>query len=244
MLDKTEAIVLGSVKYGDSSLILKCYTPQQGLISFIAGGARSKKGPVKLSMVQPLSQLEIVYYDRSKGELKRIKEAGMLCNYQSILYDPVKNCLVLFMAEVLRHILHEGETNPALFDFLKKALIWLDKKDSPPANFHLLTLYHMTSYLGFEPEEAREKIPLPYFDLMNGSYSKFDPGHTHVISGHLLEHWRLLSQLEFEKLKDYKPGSKTRAALLDEILIYYRLHVKDFGELRSLEVIRSVLHGD
>ena len=40
---ETKAIVLSSLKYGDTSLIVRCYTEQLGLKSFIAKGVFSKK---------------------------------------------------------------------------------------------------------------------------------------------------------------------------------------------------------
>ncbi len=242
MLSKTEAIVLGSVKYSDSSLILKCYTRENGLQSFIVGNTHSKKGPIQASMAQPLTQLELVYYEKSKGELKRIREALLTYNYQTILYDPAKRCLAFFIAEVLRRVIHE-EVNPKLFDFLNKAFIWLDFKESPTANFHLLTLYKMTSFLGFEPASSNKEGRTPYFDLISGNYSIVEPKHVHVISGQILEHWQRLSKLEFENLGSYKTDPEIRAALLKRILNYYRLHVKSFGGLRSEEIIRVVLHG-
>ena len=90
MLVKTEAIVLGAVKYGDSSVILRTYSKEQGLLAFIASGVRSRKGPIRPSMIQVLSVLQLVYYQKAKGELKRIKEASIADPLQEIHFDPIK----------------------------------------------------------------------------------------------------------------------------------------------------------
>ena len=77
MLAKSPVIVLGSVKYGDSSIILKTYSEEFGLLSFIAGGVRGKKGPLRTAMVQVLNQLDVVFYQNPRSELRRIKEVSI-----------------------------------------------------------------------------------------------------------------------------------------------------------------------
>ncbi len=57
MLSTTKAIVLSAIKYGDSDLIVKCYT-QLGLKSYMLKGIlKSKKGKLKVAYFQPLTHL-------------------------------------------------------------------------------------------------------------------------------------------------------------------------------------------
>lgn len=61
MLVSTKAIVLSAVKYGDSSLIVKCFTELSGVKSYLVKGVLSaKRGKIKPAYFQPLSQLEVV----------------------------------------------------------------------------------------------------------------------------------------------------------------------------------------
>jgi len=56
MLVRTNAIVISTVKYGDSSLITRCYCKELGLKSFMLKGIlTSKKGGLKKSLFQPLN---------------------------------------------------------------------------------------------------------------------------------------------------------------------------------------------
>ena len=53
MLVKTNAIVISTLKYGDSSLITRCYCKELGLKSFMLKGIlTSKKGGLKKSLFQ------------------------------------------------------------------------------------------------------------------------------------------------------------------------------------------------
>ena len=55
----TNAIVLSSLKFGDTSLIVKCFTQQEGLKSYLVRGVlKSKKGGLKVAYFQPLNTIE------------------------------------------------------------------------------------------------------------------------------------------------------------------------------------------
>lgn len=239
MLQKSPAIVLGSVKYGDSSIILKTYTREAGLKSFIAGGLKTKKGPLRPAHVQVLSQLDLVYYQKSKGDLKRLKEAQVSIPYQNLFYDPVKSTLAMFLAEVLSHVLNEEEPDFQLFDFISKALQKLDGLEEGLGNFHLVFLLKLTGFLGFKPEETQQDYH--YFDLLNGVYVNHEPPHHHFTDLHLTPYWKKLQQLDLKELQIFKPGRVAREKLLDAVIEYYRLHVKDFVKLRSLDVVKALL---
>ena len=71
----TKAIVLSSLKYSDSSLIVKCYTQKEGLKAYLIRGIlKPKKGGLKVAYFQPLTQLNIVASHNTKGTLNAIKE--------------------------------------------------------------------------------------------------------------------------------------------------------------------------
>lgn len=239
MLSKTHALVLGSVKYGDNSLIVKTYTKEDGIKTFIVGSVHSKKGVVKPAMIQALSQLDLVYYAKGKGELKRIKEASMAHHYNELWFDPVKSSLAMFLAEILAHVLKEEEANPSLFDFISEAFVELDALDEGVGNFHLFFLLRLTAYLGFAPQ-----MPLKnqeFFDLQSGVYSSSNLEHYHYLNKEESKLW--LQMQEAEKANSLKMGvaKSGRAQLLEFMLNYYRLHITDFGQLRSLDVLKTLL---
>ena len=239
MLAKTRALVLGSVKYGDNSLILKTYTKEEGIKTFIVGSIHSKKGAIKPAMIQALSQLDLVYYTKGKGGLKRIKEASMAYHYNELWFDPVKSSLAMFLAEILAHVLKEEEANSRLFDFLGEAFAELDNLEQGVGNFHLFFLLRLSSFLGFAPQMPSSGQH--YFDLQSGVYSASNIEHYHYLNKEESKLW--LQMQEAEKAHSLQMGiSKTaRAQLLEFMLNYYRLHITDFGQLRSLEVLKTLL---
>ena len=78
----TKAIVLSALKFGDSSLIVKCFTEEEGVKSYLIRGIlKAKKGGLKAAYFQPLTQLTIVASHNNKGTLNSIKEVQVSYPY-------------------------------------------------------------------------------------------------------------------------------------------------------------------
>ena len=78
MLIETDAVVISTLKYGDSSLIARCYCKELGLKSFMLKGIlSSKKGALKKSLFQPLSIINLITQVKNQNRegLHFIKEA-------------------------------------------------------------------------------------------------------------------------------------------------------------------------
>lgn len=240
MLARAEVLVLRKVRYGDNSFILTTYSRERGELSFIVSVSKKSKNGLRSANFQILTLLELVYYDKQKGDLKRLKEARPLVAYQRIPYEPVHSSIALFMAEVLQHVLREEEPHPAVFDFLKEALLHLDALREGWGKYHLSVLMHLSRLLGFGPEQPSGTFA--YFDLQEGKYSQAPPQHRHYLEGNLRQAWAQLSEQPWSEHADLKLAAGIKKDLLESLLDYYRLHLTDFGTLRSLEVLRTVLH--
>ena len=75
MLQKTKGIVLHTLKYNDTSIIVDMYTELSGRASFLVAVPRSRKAAVKSVLFQPLSFIEFEADYRPNATLYRIKEA-------------------------------------------------------------------------------------------------------------------------------------------------------------------------
>ena len=59
---KTKAIVLQTIKYGDSSLIVKMLTKESGVQSYMVKGVFGKKSKMKAALFQNMTVLNNVMY--------------------------------------------------------------------------------------------------------------------------------------------------------------------------------------
>ena len=101
MLQKTKGIVLHTLKYNDTSIIVDMYTELSGRASFLVTVPRSRKAAVKSVLFQPLSFIEFEADYRPNATLYRVKEAKSFYPFSSIPYDPYKSSMALFLSEFL-----------------------------------------------------------------------------------------------------------------------------------------------
>ena len=168
MLIKTKGIVLRSFKYSETSLICEVYTEQAGLKKYIVSGVRSKKARVSANLLQIMSLIELVAYNKEGRDLHRPKEIKPFHIYQKLPFDVVRSAVGMFVTEVAQKILRQDEANEAIFNFLLSIYLHLDETTYPVGNVHLYFLAHFTKYLGFVPDGEYSETT-PYFDLQEGT---------------------------------------------------------------------------
>jgi len=149
MIFVTRAIVLNHLRYGDNSLVVNLYTECLGRQSVFVRNAYSKKSTERIALFQTLHLLETELHHRANRQMQRATNISICCPFQSIPFDPIKNCIALFIAEVLYKTLKEEEANHDLFNFLFHTIQALDLNEHGTANFHLVFLVHFSRYLGF-----------------------------------------------------------------------------------------------
>lgn len=233
----TKAIVLSSLKYSDSSLIVKCYTEEEGLKSYLIRGIlKAKKGGLKVAYFQPLTQLSIVAKHNNKGSLNSIKEVQVSNPYQTIYKDIIKQSVVMFLSEVLSFSIKEEEKNKALFEYLETGLVWLDVHDKI-ANFHLLFLLNLTRFLGFYPDiSEKEKLG---FDLVEGNFSDLT-SQKNLIKGNSFFQFKKLLGINFDAIERVSFNKNERQIVLKIIIRYFELHLDGFKKPKSLQILETV----
>lgn len=239
MIATTNAIVLSKLKYKDNDLIVKCYTQEFGIVSYLLRGVlKSKKKGSKVAYYQLLTQLHLVTdYKQARG-LQYVKEVKINHLYSSLHTNILKSAIVLFLAEVLSTTLQEEEQNATLYNYLETTLQWLDTNDRY-SNFHLLFLLNLTKHLGFYPDIT--DVNLPYFNLQAGEFQDMSSSK-YCISGENLTLLKTLLGTTFDALEEVKMNSKQRQSFLAIILLYFELHLGSFKKPKSLQVFNDVFN--
>ena len=116
---KTRAIILRTVKYGETSLVVTAFTELFGLQTYLVNGVRTaKKSGLKASLYQPASVVDMEVYHNERNTMHRIKECNRAHVFNNILTDVVKNSVALFLMELLYKLLKQPEQNSDLFSVL------------------------------------------------------------------------------------------------------------------------------
>lgn len=237
MLITTKGIVFSALKYGEADLIVKCFTQKSGLKTYLLRGVlKSKKGKIKASLFQPLTQLEIVANHKDKGTLEYMKEAKRGKVYQSLHTNVIKSTVVMFLSEVLRNAVKEEEANPALYDFLEVSLEWFDTHDKT-VNFHLIFLLKLTRYLGFYPDDDHGHAAV--FNLIDGTFQEVETNPDCINDENVVLLQRLLGT-DFDEISDIKLNQASRSGFLLMLLKYYEIHLQGFHRPKSLSVLNEI----
>lgn len=232
MLQKSKAIVLHAIKHGESGMIVYCYSECCGRIAFIVSGTRKQRPKFPSAVFQPLSVVEVVFYNKGQGNLCRIKEIASLTVYNSASENVAKNCIALFLAEVLYRTLHEEMCNQDLFNFLEKSVERLERLENGFSNFHICFMLHYSGFLGIYPE-----------GLFPGNSLNVD--NKDIISFSGLDE-KLSDALVYMLIKDdcnaggIQLSNKDRNILLDCLIKYYNMHLDGILKLNSLTVLREL----
>ena len=239
MLTKTQAIVLHSLKYGETRLIVDMFTRSQGRQSFIVSIPKSVKGKIKKQLFQPLTLLEIESDLRPKLQLQKLSDVRLASPFSSIPFDSNKLSISLFITEFLYYALRSEQHNEPLFDYIVNSIQWLDAQTDRFANFHLVFLMRLSRFLGFYPNLDHYQTG-DYFDLRESVFLSTPPVHRDFLHPQEAEKIQLMMRMDFPTMHLFRMSHQERNRLLEVSLIYYRLHLPDFPELKSVSVLQEL----
>lgn len=239
MLERTIGIVLHQVKYNDESVIVNVYTLLHGNLGFLVKVPKQKRSNVKTLLLRPLNILELDYDFRPNIALQRIRDMKLYLSYESLPYDPIKGALSLFLSEFLYYTLKHEMENKSLFQYLCNSLQWLDRSQKGLSNFHLVFLLRLTRFLGFWPNVTDYKQG-KVFDMREAALVERLPFHNQYLNTEESAFLPFLLRMDYVSMHLYRFDRQQRARVLDKLIDYYRIHIPEFPEMKSLDVLRTV----
>lgn len=230
MLYKTQGIALSYIRFKETSIIAKIYTDTFGIQSYIVNGIRNMKSKGnRIALFQPLTLLDLVVYHKGKNDsVHRISEIKCHTPFHSIPFEIGKSAIALFLTEILGKTLKEEEKNEALFVFLQNSILDLDSVVSNYENFHLQFLWHFAAFLGFGIENVTDFES----ELKQNHYPYVLTEKEMIILGDLVSD---------EAYGNLKMGKSNRAAILEKLIFFYKIHIEGWGEIKSLDVLRMTM---
>ncbi len=236
---RSNGIVLRSLRYGDQQIILDIFTEEAGTVPFILRLPRSGKRGARAVVWQPLSLVEVLWQAVPKANLQKPKELSLWHPWHELSNRPAKTAICLFLSEFLGHALRSEQQNGALYDFVVSSLQWLDEADDRFSNFHIVFLLHLSRFLGFMPnvEDWEEGA---YFDLQAATFIPVRPAHPFYIEGAESALVSKFLRMDYRSMRAVGLNGATRRRALELIVLFYRLHVPEMPELKSLDVLMEV----
>jgi DNA repair protein RecO (recombination protein O) len=237
---KTRGIILQTTNYSETSLVVKVYSEQWGLGSFIVSGVRAKNSRFKSNIFQPLSLVEMVASGKPGHSMKRITDIHLSPPLSGIPGDIVKSSIAIFLAEVIYRSIREEEPNPSLFGFLHNSIQILDLCHENCSRFHIYFLLRFSRHLGFFPHG--DCIPgISYFDLREGVFTSGLPSHAEILDHHYAMLLFRVMYADFENYKEVNITSAEMKSLLNALVTYFQIHHTHGNPIRSHHILEEVL---
>jgi DNA repair protein RecO (recombination protein O) len=125
---KTEAVVLRSIRYGESDRVLHLFTLARGRVGAIAKGARKTTSRFG-GRLEPFSHVELVLHE-GRGELQTVTAADLLRSHDASRVDAYRMAAGHIGLEAVLRLFLEGDENARAFHALTR---FLDLLDETPA---------------------------------------------------------------------------------------------------------------
>jgi len=161
--EKATAIVLRTVEFMESSLVVTLFTREFGKVRALAKGARRLKGPFE-SAIDLLALCRIVFLRKSSEALDLITESKLLRRFRPAGRNLSSLYAGYYVAELLSELTDDYDPHPELFDLADESLLALSAGE-PVANrvlrFELVAL----RFLGHLPSletcvDCSAKVPM------------------------------------------------------------------------------------
>jgi DNA repair protein RecO (recombination protein O) len=247
MIVRTEAIVLRTMNYGETSQIVTLFTRERGKLSVLARGARVPKSRFG-STLQPGSYIQAVLYYKPTRDLQNLTETSHLRVFLYTAQELVRITLALRVVELTNALMQQEQYHPLVFNLLVQTLERLNDAGTHAGNLLPYFQIRLAAILGFSPSVDRESVQaLPE----EGGLLLLDTGSI-TGAGVAYNAWRRASRAALRAfaicaradLNDVmrmtlKPEVRTELDSLVED--YLRFHLEDAYPSRSAKIIQQIV---
>lgn len=245
MNTKTEAIVLNKIKYSDSSYIVNLFTKESGRIAVFvrvpANGSKSKS-IIKPGLFFPLNTIQTEISHKPTRNIQTIKYCNQLNSCANMFTDVYKSSVAQFIAELIVKTLKEFEPDLALYDYLCSVVNKLNQDNCQTHSIHLAFMKDYAKFLGFAITDNFSEL-CPFFNLREGMFLPVFTTNDESLDIDDSKSLSDLLELDLLFVETYNANYRMRKRLLEKLLVYYRLHIDNFPEIKSIKVLNEVFAG-
>lgn len=234
MLLSTKGIVFKTIKFQETSLIVKIFTMSHGLQTFMVKGIRSTKANGKAGIFQPGMLLDIVMNYQESKQFNHLREYRSLVVYSTVMDDVRKSSVLMFLIEVLAQCIEENSEDERLYTFIEQSLVNFDQDAFDP-DFHLHFLLEFMKHLGIYPR-GRQSSSLLYFNIKEGEFTDRLLSKEFICSA---DDSSLLDSVLSNQPPPLKRADRQKLTRL--ILDYFGFHMENFKGVKSLSILEAVL---
>lgn len=259
---KEEAIVLRSIRHGESSRIVTLFGRSRGRFAVIAKGARKGKAGSIGGNIEPPNLIEALVYFKASRSVQIIGQVTVLQRYPRIKEDLALTGYAAVILELVGKTLTDSEPNELTFNAVLNALQRFENdKGNRRVNLWLFQI-DLIKAAGFELDPFPCKVcgskiaSIGYrnqFLLESGSVccstcfassenqyqeENVSPSrHIVMLSGESASLLRRISENKQNSLSRLKPSSTAKTELTRVLTQYLRFHLPSGGSMPAMEML-------
>ena len=250
MIYNSEALILNTRQYGDTSLICNLFTKKYGRLSIISKGARTLKNPNR-AILQPAQFIDLHYYYKPGRNIQILKEASINKHFFLIHKNYNKIILSYNIIDIMNQICKTENPNEIIFRLVKTVL---NKIDCSPNNkvqlYYVFFQIQLLKYLGYQPiigncASCNIKIKEANYSFSIGQLTCNQCATYHhdykplLLTTNLLTLIKKISNTHINLLEDTIIFNIKDLECIKKYLLYYlSFHVVNMKNLKSMSLIK------
>jgi DNA repair protein RecO (recombination protein O) len=254
---KTEAVVLRSLKYRETSKIVTFYTRDFGKLKGIAKGACHPKNKFGAAL-EPATLVCLVLYKKDVRDIQVISQCDVVQSWHRLAEDVEKMAVALSTVELVDKVSHGEEENEELFKLVVEVLGSANAATKNAGNLLPAFEIRLARILGFAPKfgncsscgaridcDPREGIGVPFHFAKGGplcSKCSTVPGlkvKVKAVSLHFLQ--QLARVTPIGRACELDVPRVQRSEIAGLMLGYLRFHVEGLHGLKTERVFSRML---
>ena len=248
---KTEAIVLKTHNFGESSKIVSIFTQKYGKCRVVAKGARRPKSVLRGNL-EPITHIYVVFYKKDNRELHTLSQSDIITPFFRLQVDLDRLAYAHAVCELIDRLTPLEVEHQAIFSLILETFQEMETVRSEDLIF-LLWFFelHMVSLLGFRPEFGTcvcckggvqgdsLGFSLPRGGVLCSTCATKDD-EAFVLSQESLAYLRILQRVRIDNVAKNVLPEKALAEIDNLLQAFLKYHTDDLRDIQSLRVLRDL----
>ncbi len=242
----TEAVVLRTIDYSDTSIIVRLFTDVYGKVTVMARGARRPKHALH-GVLQTPNHLAVDYRHKEGRDIQTLVSAELAGIYTALATDLGRSAAALLAIEMLDRAVQVADPHPVLFRLITACLEQLNIATGDLTTVIHFYQLHLARQLGFAPQledcsRCGRPLRTAVLDTITGDLicTKCHPPGSTALGTAAVEYLRNLVGTHITGLAELSASSQARREVDKFLLKYLFIHVDGMDKLRSLKFWRQV----
>ncbi len=242
----TEAVVLRTIDYSDSSLIVRLFTDVYGKVTVMARGARRPKHALHGVLHTP-NHITVDYRYKEGRDIQTLVSAELAGIYTALATDMGRSAAALLAIEMLDRAVQMADPHPTLFRLITACLGQLDIATGELTTVVHFYQLHLARQLGFAPQlddcsRCGRQLRAAVLDTTTGDLicTSCHPQGATTLGAAAVDYLRNLVGTHITGLAELPASAQTKREVDKFLLKYLFIHVDGMDKLRSLKFWRQV----